>query len=155
MGKDAVVPGLGYPDMGAGHFSRKLPYGDWFRFNCAQRIHANSIDHLSWSLPILLFNGLFFPKFAATMGSIVFVGRELYRYGYMSPEGPDSHIREAGAIPLNIAEVLLVGGALLTVSRFCFGGFIRNRKLYKRLRVDPIELKVAEVLKKEAKKNNK
>ena len=124
--------------MGAGYFSRKLPYADWFRFNCAQRVHANSLEHLSWSLPLLLFNGFFFPKFATSMGLMIFVGRELYRYGYMSPDGPNSHIREAGAIPLNVAEMALLGGAMLIVGRFCFGGFIRNRKLYKRLKVDPI-----------------
>ena len=35
FGPDAKIPGMGYPDMGAGIFSRKLSYKDWFEFNCA------------------------------------------------------------------------------------------------------------------------
>ena len=35
MGVDAVVPGMGYPDTGAGFFSKKLSYKDWYTFNCA------------------------------------------------------------------------------------------------------------------------
>ena len=111
MGKDAVLPSFGYPDMGAGRYAKHLPYKDWYRFNCAQRVHANSVEHLSWVIPMLLCSGFFFPRFATALGSVVLVGRELYRAGYMSPDGPNSHIREAGAIPLNIAEMLI------TVSR--------------------------------------
>jgi hypothetical protein len=35
MGIDAVTPGFGYPDGGAGPYARALPYKDWFMFNCA------------------------------------------------------------------------------------------------------------------------
>ena len=35
MGRDSVLPKMGYPDMGAGYFARRLPYKDWFEFNCA------------------------------------------------------------------------------------------------------------------------
>jgi len=35
MGVDAVVPKMGYPDTGAGFFSKKLAYKDWYTFNCA------------------------------------------------------------------------------------------------------------------------
>ena len=108
MGRDAVLPTMGYPDMGAGRYSKMLSYGDWFRFNCSQRVHANSIEHLAWSLPMLLIGGLFFPRLATGLGSTILVGRELYRFGYMSPDGPNSHIREAGAIPLNIAEIIML-----------------------------------------------
>ena len=34
LGHNAVVPALGYPDMGAGYFSKRLPYKDWYEFNC-------------------------------------------------------------------------------------------------------------------------
>ena len=33
-------------------------------------------------------NGLFFPRLTAGLGTVVLAGRELYRVGYMSPEGP-------------------------------------------------------------------
>jgi len=35
MGRDTTAHALGYPDMGAGPYSKALPYRDWFRFNCA------------------------------------------------------------------------------------------------------------------------
>ena len=44
----------------------------------------------------------------AALGTIVLGGRELYRIGYMSPEGPTSKIREMGAYPLNVAELLML-----------------------------------------------
>ena len=97
FGKDAKLPGDGYPDMGAGMFARKLGYGDWYRFNCAQRVHYNSLERLSWGIPLLITNGIFFPKISATMGAVIFVGRELYRYGYSSNEGPNSKFVERGA----------------------------------------------------------
>ena len=57
---------------------------------------------------MLLIGGLIFPRLATGLGSIMLVGRELYRVGYMSPDGPNSHVREAGAIPLNIAEIIML-----------------------------------------------
>lgn len=52
--KDAPTPKWGFPDEGAGMFSRELSYSDWYRFNVHQRIHGNSIEHLSWFLPLLM-----------------------------------------------------------------------------------------------------
>jgi hypothetical protein len=33
MGKDMPTPKLGYPDMGAGLFAKRLPYAQWHEFN--------------------------------------------------------------------------------------------------------------------------
>ena len=63
---------------------------------------------MAWVLPLFLMNGLFFPKLTASLGCVVLIGRELYRYGYMTKHGPNSWIRELGAYPLNIAELLLI-----------------------------------------------
>ena len=147
MGKDAEIPpAFGYPDMGAGRYSKLLPYADWFRFNCAQRIHSNSIEHLAWTLPLFLVGGIFMPRFTATMIGTVLAGRELYRYGYMTKEGPNSIIREAGAIPLNIAELLMiiaVGGLAL---KYFFGPFLRRRRLIKRFTMSKFDRKLDEVM---------
>jgi hypothetical protein len=35
MGRDTPTPKLGYPDMGAGVFSKQLSYKEWFDFNVA------------------------------------------------------------------------------------------------------------------------
>ena len=86
------------------------------------------------------------------MGCVVFVGRELYRYGYMTKDGPNSHIREMGAIPLNIAQLLMIVSFGLLGVRYFTGGFLKRRKLVQRLTMQPIDRKVKEVLDKEAKK---
>ena len=74
-------------------------------------------------------NGVFFPRFTAGLGAVVLVGRELYRIGYMSPEGPTSQIREYGAYPLNFSELLVVMSLSFVFLRYQFGGFISRRKL--------------------------
>ena len=43
------------------------------------------------------------------MASVMLIGRELYRFGYLDKDGPSSKVREAGAIPLNAAGVFLIG----------------------------------------------
>lgn len=35
MGRDAPTPTAGYPDTGAGWYSKRLDYKDWYEFNCA------------------------------------------------------------------------------------------------------------------------
>ena len=80
-------------------------------------------------MPALLVNGIFFPKFSASIGMCVIIGREFYRYGYMTNDGPNSKIREIGAIPLNVAEISLYLGLALIISRYFFGGFFSRRKL--------------------------
>ena len=85
MGMDSPAPFLGYPDMGAGTYSRLLYYKDWFAFNCAQRVHQNNVEHLAWTLPAFLVSVIFFPRLTVGLGFVVLCGRELYRAGYMSP----------------------------------------------------------------------
>ena len=148
LGQDSDAPAFGYPDMGAGYYSKKLPYYDWFKFNCAQRIHANSVEHLAWALPLLLVGGAFTPRFSAALGLTVFVGRELYRYGYMTKEGPNSHIREAGAIPLNIAEVMMILGVGVLALRYFFGPFLGRRKFIRRFTWSKVDIKKDVVIEK-------
>ena len=119
---------MGYPDMGAGIYSRALNYKDWFNFNCAVRVHYNSLEHLGWTLPLMLVNGLFFPKLTTTFGMIILVGREFYRYGYMTNDGPNSHIRELGAIPLNVAELLIASSLIFVFARYRVGPFLKRIK---------------------------
>lgn len=82
------------------------------------------------------------------MGATVLVGRELYRYGYMTNDGPNSSIREAGAIPLNVAEMLMIVGIAGIMTGYLFGPFMRNRKLVKRFTMSKIDRKTEEVIKK-------
>lgn len=66
------------------------------------------MEHLVWGLPVLLVTGVFQPTLAAIFGTTTLVGRELYKYGYNTRQGPNSNIREAGAIMLNASEILLL-----------------------------------------------
>ena len=117
--------------MGAGMYSRMLGYKEWFEFNCAQRVHQNNVEHLSWTLPLFIVNGVFFPTFTAGLGGVVIAGRELYRMGYMSPEGPTSKIREIGAVPLNICELLAILSLSFAFMRWRCGTFFSNRGFVK------------------------
>jgi hypothetical protein len=65
----------------------------------------------------------------AGLGAVILGGRELYRVGYQTNDGPNSKIREAGAIPLNIAELLIALGLCFTFMRYRFGLFISNRNI--------------------------
>ena len=118
MGPNSKAPFMGYPDMGAGVYARLLPYKEWYEFNCAQRVHANSVEHMAWVTPLGLMSAVFFPRVVTGLGAVVLIGRELYRFGYTSADGPNSKIREMGAIPLNVAELLLVLGLGFAVIRF-------------------------------------
>ena len=98
---------FGYPDAGAGVYSKKLEYGDWFKFNNAQRVHGNSIEHLSHAIPTMLLAGLFYPKVVAALGVSMLVGREMYLNGYLK-EGPNSKIRFAGGVAVVIPEIMIL-----------------------------------------------
>ena len=132
MGRDTPTPKLGYPDMGAGVFSKQLGYKEWFDFNVAQRIHNNSIEHLAWLMPLTLVGGIFFPRFISGCTSVVLVGRELYRFGYMSKDGPNSKIRELGAYPLNIAEIFMILSLGAVYLKYKTGAFFLRRKVVRR-----------------------
>ena len=92
----------------------------------------NNVDHLAYMMPLYFVTGLFFPRFVTAMGGTVLVGRELYRTGYTSSDGPTSKIREMGAIPLNIAELLVLGAGFFVYARFAGGPFIWRRKFIKK-----------------------
>uniref|UniRef100_A0A7S3FVC5 Uncharacterized protein n=1 Tax=Strombidium rassoulzadegani TaxID=1082188 RepID=A0A7S3FVC5_9SPIT len=147
LGGDAPPPLLGYPDNGAGFYSRKLEYKDWFKFNCAQRVHLNNTEHLSWTAPLLIANGVFFPRITLTFASIVLVGRELYRVGYLSDDGPTSKIREVGAIPLNITELLLALSVFFLSIRYRTGPFFARRKFVQRFTKTPYDHQLEEAIK--------
>jgi len=68
------------------------------------------------------------PRFSASMAAVVLVGRELYRFGYLTKEGPSSPIRELGAVPLNAAEFLLIGSVSFYLFKRFSGKFFSNRK---------------------------
>jgi len=92
-------------------------------------------------------NGLFFPRLTAGLGAVVLVGRELYRIGYMSPEGPVSTIREYGAYPLNISELLAVFALSFVFLRHQFGGFVNRRRIVRYFTMSRYDVELKKVMK--------
>ena len=137
---------MGYPDQGSGLYSKQLPYRQWYNLNVAQRIHNNSLEHLSWMMPLLLVGGIFNARFAASAAGVVLVGRELYRFGYLSRHGPSSAIREAGAVPLNVAEFSMVCALSLVYLKYRVGPFLSRRKIVQRFTMTRYDKKYAEVM---------
>lgn len=107
---------MGYPDMGNGRYSAQLSYGDWYRFNVAQRTHYNMIETSGPALATLLAGGLFYPITSAILGFTYGVGRIIYAHGYITG-GPSGRL--IGAVFADLAifglwGVAGVGGAYAT-----------------------------------------
>ena len=91
-----TVPKFGYPDHGSGRFSQKLSYKAWFELNNAQRCHQNFLESVALLIFAVLISGLIFPKAAAIIGAIHFVGRIFYILGYTTKGGADNRLIGAG-----------------------------------------------------------
>lgn len=53
-------------------------------FNCAQRVHQNTLESIPFILATLVMGGLRHPKYAAGFGAAWIVGRIIYSIGYYS-----------------------------------------------------------------------
>ena len=103
---DKRPPDAGYPDCGSGWYSKQLPYGDWFKMNCAQRCQMNYLEQLPVVLVAILIMGIEYPTRTLILSSLYCVARLMYSFGYMkSPRG-----RVVGAI----AQDLILVAMLLT-----------------------------------------
>ncbi|KAI5476616.1 GATA-binding factor 6-B [Pseudohyphozyma bogoriensis] len=73
--------GIPYPNAYASHEQAEKDIKAK-KFNCAQRAHANTLEHLPYFLFSLLFSGLEYPRLAAGFGAAWIVGRVVYTAGY-------------------------------------------------------------------------
>jgi len=110
----SVVPirkklGVPYPDMGSGRHAAKLSDEDWTTFMSHQRGHYNYVEQFAAAQSALLISGIFYPRFAAAVGAVYIVGRQLYAWGYRS-RGPNG--RMVGVALLDIALFTLFGTSL-------------------------------------------
>ncbi|KFY44032.1 hypothetical protein V495_03655 [Pseudogymnoascus sp. VKM F-4514 (FW-929)] len=80
-GKFRKAAGIAYPAAYASNEVAK-DNDDAYRFNCAQRAHANYTENHTSLLATLLISGLTYPRVAAGLGGIWVVGRYLYMSGY-------------------------------------------------------------------------
>ena len=101
------APEYGYPDCGSGWYSKQLPYADWFKINCGQRVQLNFLEQLPIVMVAVVVAGIQY-RFATFVTCVVYsVARLMYGFGYMqSPKG-----RTAGAILQDVALLALIGMA--------------------------------------------
>ncbi len=64
---------IGYPSMSSAEHPQ---------FECAQRVHHNTLEQLPFFLPYLAFGGVRHPVFAAAFGAAYLFGRIVYTVGY-------------------------------------------------------------------------
>ena len=76
------TPAMGYPDMGTGWFAQKLPYQDWFYFNCVMRCHQNLFEYIIVAVVATLTLGLFNAWAGAVLGGVWILLRFVYNYMY-------------------------------------------------------------------------
>lgn len=105
----------GYPDMGEGRYSKKLPQEKWIELRNAQRAHQNYKEWITIQIALYMVAALFTPTFTFWSCVSTIIGRILYTGGYkmFGPKG-----RTLGAaiyeIPLllNLLSTLYFSGKL-------------------------------------------
>ena len=94
------APEFGYPDTGNGFYAKKLPYADWFNFNCAQRCQVNFLEHITFLVLGTIICAFAYPVWALVLQAFIFLGRLLFTIGY-SVWGPSGRI--PGALIMDLA----------------------------------------------------
>ncbi|KFH43277.1 Microsomal glutathione S-transferase-like protein [Hapsidospora chrysogenum ATCC 11550] len=90
-----------------------------FRFNCAQRAHANFIENQPTFLSLLAVSGLRYPVAAAALGATWMFGRVAYGMGYASSRGPQGRV--FGFLVAMLAQMVLGGMAGYTSYKYIVG----------------------------------
>lgn len=120
------TPKDGYPDTGNGYYGSKLPYADWYMFNCCQRIQNNYLEHLPAVLTFISITALIYPMEAAYLTIAYIIGRQAYSFGYY--RGHEKRI--FGALILDLAIFVFFGYTLTVCYTYCNkNGWRNHRKL--------------------------
>ena len=99
-----VIAKGGYPDMGNGRYAEKLSYREWLLFNNAARAHLNFTETVGITIPTILIASIHYPKQAAILGAIHFIGKLLYGIGYVKGGAKK---RILGAIPATMSSFVV------------------------------------------------
>jgi uncharacterized MAPEG superfamily protein len=94
----------GYPDVGSGQYSMKLPHAAWRDINNAQRGHLNFLET---ALPVVIFSlvaGLSYTRLTVLLQIAYTVGRFFYASLYKA-KGPEGRL--IGVLILDLALVAL------------------------------------------------
>ena len=99
------APQFGYPDCGSGVYSQKLPYADWFKINCGQRVQLNFLEQLPIIMITILVAGLKYKFYTFVLSVTYCVARLMYGFGYMIAPSK----RVAGALLQDVVMLGLIG----------------------------------------------
>ncbi|KAI9679608.1 MAG: hypothetical protein M1829_001570 [Trizodia sp. TS-e1964] len=95
---------------------------DAYRFNCAQRAHAQMLENYPSVLAALFIGGIGAPKVAAAVGAAWAVNRVVYTLGYQSgKQGDDGKGRYKG-IGHVVCQLVLYGMSFWTAYNVLKGG---------------------------------
>jgi uncharacterized membrane protein YecN with MAPEG domain len=129
--KDELMAGevnfQGYPDVGSGQYSQKLPHNLWVRFNNAQRCHANFLEHLPIILIAAFISGLTYTRLTVLAQIVYIIGRIIYTIGYFKTPGRrviGALTHEAALVTLIVTSImtsLSLGGGLSKLTEFIVG----------------------------------
>ncbi|KXJ92832.1 hypothetical protein Micbo1qcDRAFT_160661 [Microdochium bolleyi] len=86
-----------------------------YRFNCAQRAHANYTENLTPFLGALLIAGLSYPVYAAGLGATWTTGRAVYALGYTGA-GPKGRV--VGSVVSSLSGFVLLGMSVASAIKF-------------------------------------
>ena len=81
---------------------------DAYKFNCAQRAHANLLENLPQTIAMLLFAAVFYPRATPALGLGWVVSRILFLYGYVKSDKPNGSGRMIGST-FWLAQLGLIG----------------------------------------------
>jgi glutathione S-transferase len=111
--------GVPFPNPYASHTEAAASI-DKFRFNCAQKAHANFTENHASFVFVLLIAGLGYPLWSAILGVSWCIARVLYALGYTRKEnaenGKGRHWGSWWALP----HLLLMGTAVLSSWRLSY-----------------------------------
>ncbi|KAN0062878.1 hypothetical protein ACQY0O_004699 [Thecaphora frezii] len=81
VGSARNAAGIPYPQMYAEKAEAEKSK-EAHLFNCAQRVHQNTLESLTSFIFLVLFSGLSYPRYTAGFGAAWVVGRIFYMVGY-------------------------------------------------------------------------
>jgi len=87
---------------------------DAFKFNCAQRAHNNTLEHVPAVISGLVLTGLKYPILASALGATWIIGRVLYTLGYITGD-PAKRNTRGGSLHLIGALGLMLSSTWVAV----------------------------------------
>ncbi|TDL21353.1 membrane-associated proteins in eicosanoid and glutathione metabolism [Rickenella mellea] len=94
---------------------------DAMKFNCAQRAHQNTIEHIAHFLLGIFVTGVRYPTVAAVLGFSFSLGRVMYTLGYSSGT-PDNRFKNGGVVAL-VSNSCIVLASLWTTGEMIWDYF--------------------------------